>query len=406
MLDAWQQAVADAPATGALIRLVEVSDVEEAVALARAFAPEHLQLAGPRVEALAGEVTRRAAFFSARTRERRSATTSPAQITCCRRAGRPDSSRRCHRRTSAAASPWCGSSATRPTWRVKRPARARGGIRASRTLDGSAHSGQSDDDAPRLPIERKTDETDVRVDLTLDGDGAGTRETGVGFFDHMLDLLARHGRLDLTVEARGDLHTGAHHTVEDVGICIGQALDEALAGRTGITRYGQATVPMDEARASCAIDISGRGFCAWEGSIPPGTIGNFDHELTEEFFRALATNAKLTLHLTVDAGHQRAPHDRSGVQGGGASAARGGGARSDRTRRAEHQGDAGVIRIAVVDYGMGNRRSVQKAFEHVGRARRDHRRPRRDPGRRRGRRPGVGAFPARCATSAPSASPS
>jgi imidazoleglycerol-phosphate dehydratase len=151
-------------------------------------------------------------------------------------------------------------------------------------------------------IERKTDETDVRVDLTLDGDGAGTRETGVGFFDHMLDLLARHGRLDLTVEARGDLHTGAHHTVEDVGICIGQALDEALAGRTGITRYGQATVPMDEARASCAIDISGRGFCAWEGSIPPGTIGNFDHELTEEFFRALATNAKLTLHLTVERG--------------------------------------------------------------------------------------------------------
>ena len=118
----------------------------------------------------------------------------------------------------------------------------------------------------------------------------------------MLDLLARHGRIDLVVRARGDLETGAHHTVEDVGICIGQALDEALGERAGINRYGQATVPMDESRASCAIDISGRGFCAFDASLPPGAIGNFDHELAEEFFRALAMNAKLTLHLTVEAG--------------------------------------------------------------------------------------------------------
>jgi imidazoleglycerol-phosphate dehydratase len=151
-------------------------------------------------------------------------------------------------------------------------------------------------------IDRQTGETDVHVDLALDGTGAGTRETGVGFLDHMLDLLARHGRLDLTVRAAGDLETGAHHTVEDVGICIGQALDQALGDRTGIARYGQATVPMDESRASCAIDISGRGLCAFEASLPPGAIGNFDHELTEEFFRALATNAKLTLHITVEAG--------------------------------------------------------------------------------------------------------
>jgi imidazoleglycerol-phosphate dehydratase len=151
-------------------------------------------------------------------------------------------------------------------------------------------------------IDRATAETEIHVSLELDGDGQGTRETGVGFFDHMLDLLARHGRMNLTVSARGDLETGAHHTVEDVGICIGQALDRALGDRAGITRYGQATVPMDESRAACAIDISGRGLLAFEAPLPPGAIGNFDHELTEEFFRALASNARLTLHLTVEAG--------------------------------------------------------------------------------------------------------
>lgn len=151
-------------------------------------------------------------------------------------------------------------------------------------------------------IDRKTAETDVHVALALDGVGSGERETGVGFLDHMLDLLARHGRLDLTVKASGDLETGAHHTVEDVGICIGQALDRALGDRAGIVRYGQATVPMDESRASCAIDISGRGLCEFEASLAPGAIGNFDHELAEEFFRALATNAKLTLHIRIEAG--------------------------------------------------------------------------------------------------------
>src|SRR5437868_1007366 len=151
-------------------------------------------------------------------------------------------------------------------------------------------------------VDRTTGETEVHVKLALDGDGSGERETGVGFLDHMLDLLARHGRLDLTVTATGDLQTGAHHTVEDVGICIGQALDQALGDRAGIARYGQATVPMDESRASCAIDISGRGLLAFEASLPPGAIGNFDHELAEEFFRALAANAKLTLHLTIERG--------------------------------------------------------------------------------------------------------
>jgi imidazoleglycerol-phosphate dehydratase len=151
-------------------------------------------------------------------------------------------------------------------------------------------------------IERRTGETEIELSLELDGDGRGQRSTGVGFFDHMLDLLARHGRMNLELSASGDLETGAHHTVEDAGICLGQALDRALGDRTGITRYGQATVPMDESRASCAIDISGRGLCAFEGALPPGAIGNFDHELTEEFFRALAANARLTLHVTVEAG--------------------------------------------------------------------------------------------------------
>ncbi|MBV9681670.1 MAG: imidazoleglycerol-phosphate dehydratase HisB [Solirubrobacterales bacterium] len=154
----------------------------------------------------------------------------------------------------------------------------------------------------RAEIDRTTAETEIHVSLELDGGGAGERDTGIGFFDHMLDLLAVHGHIDLVVRAQGDLDTGAHHTVEDVGICIGQALDEALGDRAGINRFGQATVPMDEARASCAIDISGRGLCAFDARLPPGASGNFDHELTEEFFRALALNARLTLHLTVERG--------------------------------------------------------------------------------------------------------
>jgi imidazoleglycerol-phosphate dehydratase len=151
-------------------------------------------------------------------------------------------------------------------------------------------------------IDRRTAETDVHIELALDGAGEGERDTGVGFFDHMLDLLARHGRMALTVRARGDLQTGAHHTVEDVGICVGQALDHALGDRAGIYRYGQATVPMDESRAACAIDISGRGLLAFDAALPSGAIGDFDYELTEEFFRAVAANARLTLHLTVEAG--------------------------------------------------------------------------------------------------------
>lgn len=145
-------------------------------------------------------------------------------------------------------------------------------------------------------IDRKTKETEVSLALDLDG-GEVSASTGVGFFDHMLELLGRHGRLGLRVEARGDLETGAHHTVEDVGIALGQALDQALGDRSGIVRYGYAAVPMDEALGACAIDVSGRPLCRFEAELPPVAIAGFDAELAEEFFRAVASNAKLTLHV-------------------------------------------------------------------------------------------------------------
>jgi imidazoleglycerol-phosphate dehydratase len=153
-------------------------------------------------------------------------------------------------------------------------------------------------------LTRKTGETDVSLTLGLSGSSAGTRNTGIGFFDHMLDLLARHGRLDLDVQVTGDLETGSHHTVEDTGIVLGQALDEALGDRRGIVRYGYAVVPMDESRAACAIDISGRPYALISGfeRLPAGHINGFEHEAAEEFFRAVASAARLTLHIDLQAG--------------------------------------------------------------------------------------------------------
>jgi imidazoleglycerol-phosphate dehydratase len=149
--------------------------------------------------------------------------------------------------------------------------------------------------------ERKTQETQIRLELDLDG-GEASIATGVGFLDHMLELLARHGRLGLRVEASGDLETGAHHTTEDVGIVLGQALDEALGDRAGIRRYGAAMVPMDESLGECAIDISGRPYCAFDAELPATSIAGFDTDLAEEFFRAVANSAKLTLHVWVRSG--------------------------------------------------------------------------------------------------------
>jgi imidazoleglycerol-phosphate dehydratase len=151
-------------------------------------------------------------------------------------------------------------------------------------------------------ISRTTRETQVSLSLTLDGSGAGGRETGVAFFDHLLDQVARHGRVDLEVQASGDLETGAHHTVEDTGLALGQALDEALGDRAGICRYGQATVPMDEARATAVIDVSGRPYTDFDARLPSRSIGDFDADLAEEFFRAFANAAGLTLHLRVEVG--------------------------------------------------------------------------------------------------------
>jgi imidazoleglycerol-phosphate dehydratase len=147
-------------------------------------------------------------------------------------------------------------------------------------------------------VTRKTGETNVSLELDLDG-GDVSAQTGVGFLDHMLDLLGRHGRLGLRVEAQGDLETGAHHTVEDVGIALGQALDEALGDRSGIRRFGHTRIPMDESLGECAIDISGRPLCVFEADLPPGTIAGFDNELAEEFFRAVASTSRMTLHVRV-----------------------------------------------------------------------------------------------------------
>jgi imidazoleglycerol-phosphate dehydratase len=151
-------------------------------------------------------------------------------------------------------------------------------------------------------IERKTSETDVQLRLELDGSGQATVATGVGFLDHMLTLFARHGLFDLEVAAAGDLEVDQHHTVEDVGICLGQAIARAVGDKQGIVRYGSAVVPMDEALVLASLDLSGRPFLACDLKVNERTIGAFDAELVPEFFRAVANNGLLTLHLRELAG--------------------------------------------------------------------------------------------------------
>ena len=151
-------------------------------------------------------------------------------------------------------------------------------------------------------IARNTKETQIALALDLDGTGKGAIKTGVGFFDHMLDLLARHALINLKVEATGDLHIDAHHTVEDVGIVLGQALEKALADKRGIYRYGWAIVPMDESLAQVAMDLSGRPAFVFNVPFKREAIGTFPAELIEEFFKALATTAKMNLHITVPYG--------------------------------------------------------------------------------------------------------
>ncbi|HEY2895237.1 MAG TPA: imidazoleglycerol-phosphate dehydratase HisB [Pirellulales bacterium] len=151
-------------------------------------------------------------------------------------------------------------------------------------------------------IQRKTNETDIELELDIDGSGQARIQTGVGFFDHMLELLARHAAFDLTVRAKGDLHVDQHHTVEDVGICFGQALRQALADKAGIRRYGHFTLPMEETLATVAVDLSGRYFLVFEAEFPSAKIGQFDSELVEDFWQAVAANCLCNLHVMVHHG--------------------------------------------------------------------------------------------------------
>jgi len=151
-------------------------------------------------------------------------------------------------------------------------------------------------------IHRETGETKIDLAVNLDGSGQAAINTGVGFFDHMLTLLTRHSLIDLTVQAEGDLHVDAHHTVEDVGICYGKALAQALGDKAGIRRYGDATVPMDETLVTAAIDLSGRPFCVWRAEVPMEMLGTFNAPLAEEFWRAVASSGALTLHVVCHYG--------------------------------------------------------------------------------------------------------
>ena len=146
-------------------------------------------------------------------------------------------------------------------------------------------------------VSRKTGETDIRISLTLEGTGVSSVDTGVGFLDHMLTLFARHGRFDLEVSCKGDTQVDDHHSVEDIGIALGKAFDEALADRKGVVRYGSTILPMDESLILSAVDLSGRGLLIYDLDIPAEKVGTFDTELAEEFFRAFAHNAGATLHL-------------------------------------------------------------------------------------------------------------
>ncbi len=148
-------------------------------------------------------------------------------------------------------------------------------------------------------VRRRTEETDVAIELTLDGSGRGEIGTGIGFFDHMLLLFSKHGFFDLKVSCKGDLDVDAHHSVEDVGICLGEAFGRALGDRSGIARYGVSYVPMDEALARAVVDLSGRGYLVFVGELPSGKAGDFPLELLEDFFRAFAANCGANLHIDL-----------------------------------------------------------------------------------------------------------
>ncbi len=239
-------------------------------------------------------------------------------------------------------------------------------------------------------ITRKTAETDISVRLRLDGTGRYDNATGVGFFDHMLDQLARHALIDLEVRAEGDRHIDDHHTVEDTGITIGQALARALGDKRGIRRYGACLLPMDDALVRAALDLSGRPYLVWDVPLETARIGSFDAELVREFFQGFAIHAGLTLHVSRLARVQRPPRRRGIVQGGGACVARSGGARpAPRRRDPVDQGGAvsrslsrrigcfatrggrvgetgpDSVLTVLIDFSAGNLHSAEKAFRRM-----------------------------------------
>ena len=164
----------------------------------------------------------------------------------------------------------------------------------------------------KAETERKTKETEIVLSIDIDGKGRSEIETGIGFFDHMLTLFAMHGGFDLKIKCKGDLEVDGHHTVEDVGIALGEAFNKALGDKKGITRYGDKTVPMDEALNLAAVDISGRGYLNFDAFIPTEKIGEFDSELVEEFFAAFTRSAKITLHIVQMAG-ENSHHIAEGI---------------------------------------------------------------------------------------------
>ncbi len=164
----------------------------------------------------------------------------------------------------------------------------------------------------KAETERKTKETEIVLSIDIDGKGISEIETGIGFFDHMLTLFAMHGGFDLKIKCKGDLEVDGHHTVEDVGIALGEAFNKALGDKKGITRYGDKTVPMDEALNLAAVDISGRGYLNFDAFIPTEKIGEFDSELVEEFFAAFTRSAKITLHIVQMAG-ENSHHIAEGI---------------------------------------------------------------------------------------------
>ena len=226
-------------------------------------------------------------------------------------------------------------------------------------------------------VKRTTKETDVEVAVDLDGTGASSISTGIGFLDHMLDLLARHSRIDLTVKAKGDLHIDHHHTTEDVGIALGQAVKQALGDMKGITRYADVHVPMDEALTRVAIDISGRPFLVFKAEFVRDKVGTFDTELVQEWFQAFAMNAGVTLHVADALRHQRPSYCRILLQG----LWRGRCARRSRSIRARPTRSRRPRARSAADIAFAARRRSEKSNDdgHLHRARaaaEDGRRPR------------------------------